>query len=92
MTPPRCQFILGNGRFVQISEWKWELIVEIREWESGYPTKTGVSLKVMQYKSFLARMDSTIDPALKNDQGNYQEATKDDSFFFFTPVAMFSSK
>ena len=36
---PRCKLSLGNGRYVQVTEWKGELRVDIREWDKDLPTK-----------------------------------------------------
>ena len=65
---PRCKLSLGNGRYVQVTEWKGEMRVDIREWDNDLPTKKGVSLSLMQYKNLLAGIETFIDPAMKENK------------------------
>jgi hypothetical protein len=47
MENARCNIELGNDRFVQASEWKDEIHIDVREWEikdgKQVPTKKGIS-------------------------------------------------
>ena len=65
---PRCKLSLGNGRYVQVTEWKSELRVDIREWDNDLPTKKGISLNLMQYKNLLAGIETFIDPAITENK------------------------
>ena len=65
---PRCKLSLGNGRYVQVTEWKGELRVDIREWDNDLPTKKGISLNLMQYKNLLAGIETFIDPAITENK------------------------
>lgn len=51
----RGKFALGNDRYVQVLEWRGEVKVDFREWESKNdsltPTKKGIRLGLMQYKN-----------------------------------------
>ena len=49
----RCRFSLGNDRFIEVTEWKGELRVDLREWKDDKPTKKGISLTLMQWKNWL---------------------------------------
>ena len=65
---PRCKLSLGNGRYVQVTEWKGELRVDIREWNNDLPTKKGIGLNLMQYKNLLAGIETFIDPAITENK------------------------
>ena len=49
----RCRFSLGNDRFIEVTEWKGELRVDLREWKDDKPTKKGISLTLMQWKNWV---------------------------------------
>ena len=49
----RCRFSLGNDRFIEVTEWKSELRVDLREWKDDKPTKKGISLTLMQLKNWV---------------------------------------
>ena len=48
----RCTLSLGNDRYVQVTEWKGELRVDLREWIDDKPTKKGISLTLMRWKNW----------------------------------------
>ena len=54
---------LGNGRYVQVAEWKGELRVDMREWNENIPTKKGISLTLMRWKNWVDYVES-VDEAL----------------------------
>ena len=64
---PRCKLSLENERYIQVTEWKGELRVDIREWNKEYPMKKGVGLNLMQY-NFLAGIEIFIDLALTENK------------------------
>ena len=64
MSSYRCNFSLGNERYVQVCEWKGELRVDLREFRQDKPTKKGISLTLMRWKNFLDLLDY-LDEALK---------------------------
>ena len=43
----RCRFSLGKDPFIEVTEWKGELPVDLREWKDDKPTKKGISLTLM---------------------------------------------
>ena len=49
----RCRFSLGNDRFIEVTEWKGELRVDLREWKDDKPTKKGISLTLMRWKNWV---------------------------------------
>ena len=49
----RCRFSLGNDRFIEVTEWKGELHVDLREWKDDKPTKKGISLTLMRWKNWV---------------------------------------
>ena len=49
----RCRFSLGNDRFSEVTEWKGELRVDLREWKDDKPTKKGISLTLMRWKNWV---------------------------------------
>ena len=54
---------LGNGRMVEVIEWKGERRVDLREWRDGTPTKKGISLTLMRWKNwtdYLEYVDQTL--------------------------------
>ena len=59
-------YSLGNGRSIRVCEWKGEKRVDLREWSDDKPTKKGISLTLLRWKSFLDFM-SEVDKALKSD-------------------------
>ena len=70
MTNSRCKLDLGNNRYIQVSEWKEELRVDLREWNGDVPTKKGISLTLLRYKNLIDGTE-TIDKALQ-DKESYQ--------------------
>ena len=60
----RCRFCLGNGRYVEVKEWKGELRVDLREWENDRPTKKGISLTLMHWKNLVDQIEY-VDEALR---------------------------
>ena len=72
----RGKFALGNDRYVQVLEWRGEVKVDFREWESKndslIPTKKGIRLGLMQYKNLLSGMENVVGPALsENEDGKF---------------------
>jgi hypothetical protein len=66
---------------VQIVEWKGELGVDFREWENEKPTTKGIRLTLIQLKNLTAGMDSSVSPAVTQDDGSESyRARKDASF------------
>jgi hypothetical protein len=59
----RYTLSLGNGRYVQVVEWKGELRVDMREWNENIPTKKGISLTLMRWKNWVDYVES-VDEAL----------------------------
>ena len=49
----RCRFSLENYRFIEVTEWKRELRVDLREWKDDKPTKKGISLALMRWKNWI---------------------------------------
>ena len=49
----RCRFSLRNDRFIEVTEWKGELRVDLREWKDDKPTKKGISLTLMRWKNWV---------------------------------------
>ena len=49
----RCRFSLGNDRLIEVTEWKGELRVDLREWKDDKPTKKGISLTLMRWKNWV---------------------------------------
>ena len=58
-------FTLGNERYVRIGDWKGEKRVDLREWDNNKPTKKGISLTLMRWKSLLDNIEY-VDEALKS--------------------------
>ena len=54
MENARCSIELGNSRFVQVTEWKDEIRIDIREWEimdgKQIPTKKGSVSPYMEHE------------------------------------------
>ena len=68
MEKTRCNIELGNNRFVQASEWKDEIHIDVREWEikdgKQMPKKKGISLRLHRWKMFvdiLEFLDQSLD-------------------------------
>ena len=61
---------LGNDRYVEVTEWKGETRIDLREWVDGKPTRKGISLTMMRWKKWT---DSTeeVDQA-QTDKRAYQ--------------------
>ena len=49
----RCRFSLGNDSFIEVTEWKGELRVDLREWKDDKATKKGISLTLMRWKNWV---------------------------------------
>ena len=47
------QISLGNDRYIEVTECKSELPVDLREWKDDKPTKKGISLTLMQWKNWV---------------------------------------
>jgi hypothetical protein len=67
MEKTRCSIELGNNRFVQASEWKDEIRIDVREWEikdgKQIPTKKGISLPLHRWKMLVDSLEF-LDQAL----------------------------
>jgi hypothetical protein len=67
MENARCNIELGNDRFVQASEWKDEIRIDVREWEiqndKRVPTKKGISLPLQRWKMLVDSLEF-LDQAL----------------------------
>lgn len=53
MENARCNIDLGNNRYVQATEWKDQIRIDVREWEMKdklIPTKKGISLSLQRWK------------------------------------------
>ena len=63
---------LGNGRVVEVTEWKGERRVDLREWQDGKPTKKGISLTLMRWKNWVDYIEY-LDQALaaKQEYGSH---------------------
>jgi hypothetical protein len=68
----RGKLSLGNNRFVQVLEWRGNVMVDFREWnpteDSFIPTKKGIRLSLLQYKNLLAGLKDAVDPALSKNE------------------------
>lgn len=73
MENARCNIELGNNRFVQATEWKDQIRIDVREWELKdeklIPTKKGISLPLHRWKLLADNMDF-VDQAL-NEKRDY---------------------
>ena len=49
----RCRFSLGNDCFIEVTELKGELRVDLNEWKDDKPIKKGISLTLMQWKNWV---------------------------------------
>jgi hypothetical protein len=62
----RGKLALGNNRFVQVLEWRGNVMVDFREWDpredSFVPTKKGIRLGLMQFKNLLTGLKDVVDP------------------------------
>lgn len=58
---------LGNGRVVEVTEWKGEKRVDLREWQGDTPTKKGISLSLMRWKNWVDCIEY-LDQALAEKQ------------------------
>ncbi len=67
MSTCREKYQLGNDRYVQVTEWKGELRVDLREWCGDKPTKKGISLSLMRWKN-LVDASEYVDQALEKKQ------------------------
>ena len=61
----RCRLSLGSDRFVEVSQWRDELRIDLRKWRDGKPTKKGISLTLMQWKNCINQLEY-MDRALDN--------------------------
>lgn len=61
---------LRNGRYVKVSEWQREPRFDLRQYElcdgKEVPTKKGISLRMIQFKTLLSVMDSVEESIHKN--------------------------
>ncbi|XP_071138711.1 uncharacterized protein [Mytilus edulis] len=61
MEKTRSNIELGNNRFVQATEWKEEIRIDIREWElkdgQRTPTKRGLGLPLHRWKMLVDSLD-----------------------------------
>jgi hypothetical protein len=60
MKNARCNIELGNNRFVQASELKDEICIDVREWEiqnDKVPTKKGISLSLHRWKMLVDSLE-----------------------------------
>ena len=73
MENARCNIELGNNRFVQATEWKDEIRIDVREWEikdgKQIPTKKGISLPLHRWKMLVDSLEF-LDQAL-NEKREY---------------------
>jgi hypothetical protein len=67
MENARCNIELGNNRFVQATEWKDEIRIDVSEWEiqneKRIPTKKGISLPLQRWKMLVDSLEF-LDQAL----------------------------
>ena len=67
MEKPRCNFDLGNNRFVQATELQEQMRIDVQEWNSHngrkIPTKKGISLPLHRWK-MLVNSFEFLDQAL----------------------------
>lgn len=63
-----CNIELGNHRYVKVTEWKDEVRIDIREWETEngmrVPTRKGISLPLQRWKLLVDNFES-LDRALQ---------------------------
>jgi hypothetical protein len=61
MENARCNIELGNNRFVQATEWKDEIRIDVSEWEiqndKRVPTKMGISLPLHRWKMLVDSLE-----------------------------------
>jgi hypothetical protein len=64
MENARCNIELGNNRFVQATEWKDEIRIDIREWEikdgKQIPTKKGISLPLHRWEMLVDSLEFLV--------------------------------
>jgi hypothetical protein len=67
MENARCNIELGNNMFVQATEWKDEIRIDVSEWEiqneKRIPTKKGISLPLQRWKMLVDSLEF-LDQAL----------------------------
>ena len=66
----RCRFSLGNDRFIEVTEYKGELPVDLREWKDDKSTKKGISLTLMRWKNRVGYLEY-VDQA-RTEKQNYK--------------------
>ena len=71
----RCRFSLGNDRFIEVTEWKGELCVDLREWKNDKPTKKGISLTLMRWKNWVNYLEYA-DQA-RTEKQNYKSSWRE---------------
>ena len=61
MEKTRSNIELGNDRYVQATEWRDEIRIDVRQWEiqndKRVPTKKGISLPLHRWKLLANNMD-----------------------------------
>ena len=45
--------MIAADRYIEVTEWKGELRVDLREWKADKPTKKGISLTLMRFKNWV---------------------------------------
>ena len=55
---------IGNGRYLEVAEWKNEKRIDLREWDGDKPTKKGISLTLMRWKNLVDALEF-VDEALE---------------------------
>ena len=68
----RCRFSLGNDRFIEVTEWKGELRVDLREWKDDKPTKKGISLTLMRWKNWVYYLEYADMRNMRTEKQNYK--------------------
>ena len=58
---------IGNERYVEVTEWKGERRVDLREWQYNKPSKKGISVTLMRWKNWVDGIEY-LDQALANKQ------------------------
>ena len=61
----RCRLSFGSDRFLEVSQWRDELRIDLRKWRDGKLTKKGISLTLMRWKNCINQLEC-LDRALDN--------------------------
>ena len=68
-----CLTSLGNNVWLKVSEWKGEKRVDIREYNTKYPTKTGISLTLNRWTGLCHAVDMVDEHLTRVKKGEHVE-------------------